>query len=300
MTSTFTYGKRATFALISRNLKLFFRDRLNVFFSLLGALILFLIYALFLGEMQVESVSQTLPEVAHEDVQFFVNSWMFSGIVTITTFTTGLGAFSTLVDDGQSGRFKDFLVSPARPHLLTLGYISSALVVSLLMSFAVLVLSVLYLGVSTGTWLSLVLLLRLAAITALCCAAFTALAAFMVSFVRTAGANAGLNTVVGTVMGFIAAAYIPVGAFPPAVANVASALPFGQAGMLLRREFTEPALGAVTSGNVEAASELRAMFGIDLTVGSWEVSSTYTVLALAAMFVVFTALAALRIRSRIR
>lgn len=287
-------------ALVRRNLRIFFRDKLNVFFSLLGALILFLIYALFLGEMQVQMVQDALPDVPKNDASFFVNSWMFSGIVTITTFTTGLGAFSTLVDDGQTGRFKDFLVSPTRPRTLTLGYIVSAMVVSLIMSFAVLALSIVYLGLSTEVWLGAEQILRLAGITALCCAAFTALGAFMVSFVRTAGANSGLNTVVGTVLGFIAAAYIPVGAFPAGVANVASALPFAQAGMLLRREFTEPALDALTSGNAEAAGEMRALYGIDLTAWSWQVSGTFVLLILVALFIGFTALAALRIRARIR
>ena len=40
-------------AILSRNLRLFFRDRMNVFFSLLSGLILFFLYTLFLSLIHI-------------------------------------------------------------------------------------------------------------------------------------------------------------------------------------------------------------------------------------------------------
>ena len=107
-----------------RNLRLYFRDRLNVFFSLLGALVLFLLYTLFLGNQQTTGLAETFPQASEEDIKGFVDAWMFAGIVGITAITTGLAAVTVIVDDTASGRFHDFLVSPIRRGQLGLGYLS--------------------------------------------------------------------------------------------------------------------------------------------------------------------------------
>jgi multidrug/hemolysin transport system permease protein len=287
-------------AIVVRNLRLFFRDRLNVFFSLLGAIILFALYTLFLGNLQTEGLASGFPDAETREVKAFVDSWMFAGIVLITTITTGLGALSVLVDDAQSGRFRDFLVSPIRRGQIVLGYLLAAVAVALLMSLIVLALSVLYLGVIDGLWLAPAALLRVTGIVVLCCAAFTALSALIVSGVRTAGAFSALATIVGTVLGFVAGAYIPVGSLPESVANVINALPFGQSGMLLRRDFTAESLSAVTGGIPQAEDALRQAYGIDAYVSDWLVPAGATVAILLVLTIVCTALAALRIRARIR
>ncbi|WP_404432249.1 ABC transporter permease [Microbacterium lacus] len=286
--------------IVLRNLRLFFRDRFNVFFSLLGAIVLFVLYTLFLSNLQTQALEQAFPDAPEGSVKAFVDSWMFAGIILLTTITTGLGALSVLVDDTQSGRFRDFLVSPIKRGQIVLGYMIAAVVVSLIMTFIVLVLSVIYLGLVDGVWLTADVLLRIAAISVLCCAAFTALSAFAVSFLNTAGAFSALATIVGTVLGFIAGAFIPVGSLPSGVANFINALPFGQAGMLLRREFTAETLPTMTGGVSLADEQIRATYGIDAFVGEWMVPASFAVGALVVLAIVSTVLAAVRIRSRIR
>lgn len=287
-------------AIVGRNLRLFFRDRLNVFFSLLGAVILFLLYTLFLGNLQTQGLADALPDASTGEVQAFVDSWMFAGIVLITTVTTGLGGLAVLVDDDQSGRFSDFLVTPLRRGQLVLGYLLSAVTVALVLSLFVLAISVVYLGVARGVWLSVPALVRSIGIVLLSCIAFTSLSALIVSFVRTSGAFSGLATIVGTILGFIAAAYIPIGVFPEAVASVVAALPFAQAGMLLRREFADGSLLAMTADVPEAREALRLQFGLDLRVGDWAVPGWVVLAILAAIAVACAALSARLTRSRIR
>lgn len=287
-------------AIVGRNLRLFFRDRLNVFFSLLGAVILFGLYTLFLGNLQTTDLAESLPGASTGEVQVFVDSWMFAGIVLITTVTTGLGGLSVLVDDDQSGRFRDFLVAPLRRGQLVLGYLLSAVLVAVLLSVLVLAISILYLGVVRGSWMSVPAVLRSLAIVVLACVSFTALSALIVSFVRTNGAFSGLATIVGTILGFVAAAYIPIGVFPAGVASVVAALPFAQAGMLLRREFADDTLAQMTAGVPEASEPLRAVYGLDLTIGDWAVPSWFVVAVLVVVAVVCTALSARLMRRRIR
>jgi len=291
---------RAVLAITGRNLRLFFRDPLNVFFSLLGALIVFLLYTLFLSNLQVLSIQQSAPGVAAGDIRAFVDAWMFAGIVAITTITTPLGAMSVFVEDAQSGRFRDFLVSPIRRGQLTLGYLLSALVIGVLLSLVVLLVATLYLGLLSGLWLEPLPLLASAGWIVLSVAGFTALWGFVVAFVRTSGAFAGLSTIIGTVAGFVAGAYIAIGLFPDGVREVVSALPFAQSAMLFRRELAAAPLEALVGGRAEATAALSDFYGITLAVGDWSVPVWFAALVMLLVAVVFTAAAAVRIRSRIR
>lgn len=286
--------------IVGRNLRLFFRDRLNVFFSLLSGLILFLLYTLFLGRLQVDGLSTMLPDASDSEIEAFIDSWMLSGIVLLTTVTSGIGALSTLVDDRATGRFADFLVAPIRRTHLVLGYLLSSVIVAIIMSTVILALTVGYLGLVRGVWLTVPAIATSFGVLVLCCAAFTALAAFGASFLRTTGAYSAFATVLGTILGFVAGAYIPVGSLPDGVASSINALPFAQGAMLLRRTFTHETLTAVTGGNVQATADLRDFYGIDLFVGSAEVSVWLAVGVLVLVAVGFAALSAGRIRALLR
>ncbi|WP_314502749.1 ABC transporter permease [uncultured Microbacterium sp.] len=291
---------RAVGSIVGRNLRLFFRDRMNVFFSLLGAIILFVLYTLFLARLQIDGLGETFPDASEQQIRAFVDSWMFAGIVMLTTITTGLGALSSLVQDGESGRFRDFLVSPVRPWQLVLGYLTAAVLVSILMSMLVVVLSILYLGIVDDFWLSPEAVARIVGITVLCSIGFTALSAFVVSFIRTSAAFSGLATVIGTVLGFVAGAYIPVGSLPEAVSSGINALPFAESAMLLRRQFTEGTLAPMVGENTAAAEGVREFYGIDALIGDYLVPAALAFGVLVTMALVFTLLSAARIRSRIR
>ncbi|WP_146360427.1 ABC transporter permease [Arthrobacter yangruifuii] len=282
-----------------RNLRLYFRDRLNVFFSLLGALVLFLLYTLFLGNQQTESLAESFPLASKEDIKGLVDAWMFAGIVGITAITTGLAAVNVIVDDTATGRFRDFLVSPISRGQLVLGYLLSTVVIALIMTTVVFAVSLAYLAAADSVVLTAGQVARTYGYLALSCAAFGALSAFIVTFVRSPGSFAALSTLVGTILGFAAGSYVPVGAFPEGVRNVVSALPFMQASMVVRQEMTAGPLDEVTD-QPEAVAQVQEIFGITAQVGDWDVPTGYVVFVLAAMVVVFILLAALRIRSRIR
>lgn len=283
----------------ARNLRLFFRDRLRVFFSLLGALIVFMLYTLFLANLQTNSITSAFPQADAADVRGFVDSWMFGGIVAMTAITTSLGALGVFVEDAESGRFRDFLVSPIRRGQLVLGYLLSTVVVALIMTVLVLIMSLVYLLVVDGVAIGALEIATTLGWIALASVAFAALWAFVTSFIRTTGAFSALATIVGTVIGFLAGAFIAVGLFPEAVRNVVNALPFAQTAMLMRRELAADTLSDLVGGQPDAIEELSAFYGITAFVGETEVTVPIVVALLVACAVVFTVLAAWRIRARI-
>lgn len=283
-----------------RNLRLFFRDPLNIFFSLLSALIVFLLYTLFLGNLQVDSIGRDVPGADPDQVRGFVDAWMFGGIVALSTMTTPLGALSVFMDDAASNRFRDFLVSPVRRGQLVLGYLVSAFLIAVMITAVVLVVALLYLWLVSGVVLGVVEVLGAIGWILLSTAGFTALWAFIVSFLRTSGAFSALSTIVGTVVGFVAGAYIAVGLFPEAVRATVSVLPFAQSAMLVRQQFTREPLSELVGGNQAAIDELNSFYGVTLSIGDWSIPAWFAVGVLVLMALVFTAIAAARIRSRIR
>jgi multidrug/hemolysin transport system permease protein len=286
--------------LARRNLRIFFRDRAGVFFSLLSALILIALYALFLGGLQVDNLAEKFPNTSDAEIQAFVDAWVFAGITMITTLTTGLAALSVFVEDSASGRFADFLVSPIRRASIIFGYMISSFVVALVMTAVVVIVSQLYTVLRGNAMMAPSNLLLTAGYVVVAAASFSALSGLVVTFLRSNSAFAALSTIVGTIIGFFAGAYIPAGTLPAGVVNVMNALPFAQAAMLLRQPFTDESAGVLTNGNPLAQTALDSFYGIAISVGDLEVTNGFALAELAALFAVFAALAALRLGRRIR
>lgn len=287
-------------ALTTRNLLRYIRDPLNVFFSLLGALIVFLLYTLFLGNLQVQSISASAPGSDPAEVKRFVDAWMFAGIVAITAMTTPLGAMSTFVEDAATKRFQDFLVSPMKRSQLVLGYLLSAFVIGVGMTVLVMLLSLVYMWLVGGVVLSVGAILLSLGWVVLSVAGFAALWSFIISFVTTQGAFAALSSIIGTVAGFVSGSYIAVGLFPDAVRDTVSALPFAQSAMLLRQSFTGDTLSALVGGQTEGIRALEQFFGITLMVGDWQVPVWFAAGVFVLLAIVFTWFASTRIHKRIR
>jgi multidrug/hemolysin transport system permease protein len=142
--------------LISRNLKLYFRDRSSVFFSLLGVLIIIGLYALFLGNIMVKD----LQNLAGEGARFLTDSWIMAGVLSVTTFTTTMGAFGAMVDDRSKKISRDFSAAPVKRSQLAAGYIISSFVIGVIMTIAAFVLAEIYIVAGGGKLLSIVPLFK--------------------------------------------------------------------------------------------------------------------------------------------
>ena len=131
-----------------RNLMVFFRDKSAVFFSLLSALIIVALYALFLGDTMTQGY-EAVPEV-----RALMDSWIVAGILAITSITTTMGAYGTMVDDRARKIEKDFHCSPLHKSSIAGGYILSAFLIGVVMTLVALVLGEVYIVATGGPWLS--------------------------------------------------------------------------------------------------------------------------------------------------
>lgn len=287
------------FTLARRHLAVFFRDRTAVFFALLSPLIMLVLYAFFLANVQVEELGEAFPHASADDINQFVSAWVFAGITMITTLTTGLAALTVFVEDRASGRFKDFAVSPITRRQLIVSYLLATFVVAAIMSIVVLALSQVYIGLTGGALLAGNLLPALGVVLLLC-AGFAALSSFVVTFIRSTGAFTSLSVIVGTGVGFLAGIYIQPGTLSAGVVNVINALPFSQAAALLREPFTEKAVTTLGQHG-EGVARLQEHYGIgSLAIGDSTLTLGNIVCIFVVLIVVFTLLGAWRLRQKVR
>ncbi|MDL2220473.1 ABC transporter permease [Eubacteriales bacterium OttesenSCG-928-N14] len=292
---------RLTLALARRNMKLYFRDKTSVFFSLLGALIVLLLYILFLSKVQADNIAAQLPMIPRVDIDNLINAWVIGGIISISTLTTALGTLGAMVDDNTKGIIKDFRTAPISRMQLMLSYLISGVLSSVLINCVLFVVAEGYLVFSGGTLLPFVDILKVLGLILLCCTSFTAISAFFVTLTKTPGAFGGLSTITGTLIGFLSGSYMPVGVFPQAVQTIIRAMPFSYSAALFRRIFTRIPASAVFANAPEAfRTEYELFWGIRVEAFGNELSVGTMLLFIALMGLVFFAFSVWRLSKRLK
>lgn len=273
--------------MIKRNLKVFFRDRAAVFFSLLAVFIIIGLYALFLGNVWMGD----LPE---KGGRLLIDSWLISGLLAVTSVTTTLGAFGIMVEDRAKRIAKDFYAAPVSRGRITIGYLSNVLIVGLIMSVLALALCEAYILLKGGEMLGLASLAEALGVILLSTLSSTAMMGLIVSFFKSQNAFAAVSTIVGTLVGFVAGIYLPVGTLPGAVQTLVKAFPVSHAAALLRQIIMQPPAAAVFAGApADAVSNFNEMMGVSFKIGDLAVTPLMSILFLAGSAILFYGLAML-------
>ena len=214
-----------------RNIKLYFRDKTSVFFSLLGVFIIIGLYVLFLGE-QIQGSIKDLP-----GARFLMDSWIMGGVIAVTSITTTMGAFGQMVDDKVKKNYKDIYASPLKRYKIVGGYLISSYVVGVIMSLVTFLLAEIYIVYGGGQVLPFNDILKAIGLILISVLASSSMIFFLVSFFKTSNSFATASTVIGTLMGFVMGIYIPIGALPSSVQGLIKAFPLSHSGTLLRQVF---------------------------------------------------------------
>lgn len=269
-----------------RNLRIFFRQKSNVFFSLMGVLIIIGLYVLFLGDVWVQNFSN-IP-----GVRPLMDSWIIAGIVSVTPVTTAMGALGLMVEDRTLHQTKDFMAAPVKRSQLVGGYLLSSCVVGFLLSVVALIIGEVYLVVGGSSLPSPILLLQILGILVLAVLASCALVFFLVSFFHSASAFSTATAVIGTLIGFLTGIYLPIGSLPVAVQWVVKCFPISHAGALLRQVMMTDTLSVSFAGAPQAAvNDFQALMGVTYTYGGYSAEPWLHILVLVGTAAVFFLLA---------
>ena len=233
-------------ALCVRSLRLYFRDKGAVFFSLLAVLIVFGLYTLFLGDVYTDSLSDL-----GAGAGLLVSAWTMAGMVAVASVNTAMAGLSTMVQDRENGVLSDFLVTPVSRGRILLGYAAAAFFIGVVMSLLTYGLAALYLmakGLAGAALFAPGRLLRV--VLAILATSFsnTAMLLFLCCLFRSGRAFSAAGTVIGTLSGFLTGVYLPIGQLPEAVQVLIKLFPTSHGAALLRQEMMAAQLDAVFLG----------------------------------------------------
>lgn len=272
---------------------------MTVFFSILAPVIILLLYVLFLGEMQAESILNVLqqhaPDMALEEAEIvaraIVNNWMISGVMGVSCITVALNANIVMVRDRQSGNVNDIISSPVKRWVLYLSYIISCFIITFCICLLVLMLSICYLAGTGG------LMMRFSDFLVILCVTVVSVlssAFFMVlicGFIKTTSALAAINGVFSAAIGFLIGAYLPFSMLPKYIQYIACFIPGTYSAGLFRNFF----MGGVINhleGKVpaETISKLLGDYSINLEFFGKTITAGWMVFGILISIAIFASL----------
>lgn len=251
--------------LIKRNLLNYIYDPSAVFFSFLSVLILVGVYILFLGTLQVNDIQFNVGEI--EGIRWLVNSWLLAGLLTVTSFTVPLSISSNMVGDLEKRVFDDFLVAPIKRSSIVLGYAISAFMIGVVMTSLTFLVGQVFLVFTGGEWLDVMSMGWIFVYILLSNAVFSSLSFLMISFIKSTASVNAVNTIIGTLLGFLAGIYVPFAAFSDSVANVLKLNPAAQMVVLFRDTLMQGPMEVVFK---DAPAQIQAnymrVYGVSLEI----------------------------------
>ncbi len=278
-------------SLTRRNCLVFLRDKGAVFFSLLSMLIVLMLMGIFLGNMNEETVVNLLQEYGgvrniSEDeahARELVLYWTLAGILIVNSVTVTLTVIGTRVADVSEGRLASLYSAPISRGLAALSYVASAAVIGIFMCTLTLGAALCYIAAAGGTMLSAGTLGQVFLLILLNVCVFAVIMYFFALFVKSSSAWSGAATVVGTLVGFVGAIYLPMGSLPPGVASVLKYIPVLHGASLLRKVCCEEALETAFAGTPgELLAEYSEYMGIQVKMGGETADFLFQALFLAA------------------
>ncbi len=276
-------------ALVKRNCISFFRDRTNVAFSLMAALIVVMLYLFVLRDMMISDY-QGLPGVDN-----LIDAWVLAGIMGIVSITSCMGALQTMNTDLVEGRDTDFRVTPVGGWRMAFSYILSTFVASMVFTAIIFVISLLFL-VAVGCPMSAfgvaaTFLLTIPSALSGCIIMYA-----LTSFIKSPGGFASFFSIVSVAIGFLTGIYIPMGSMPDGMQMLGTLMPATHMSSVFRQLLAGDALDASFAG-VDASS-FRLDMGFDLKLGDFVFDIPSSLLYVAAVSALFLLVSLILIKRR--
>ena len=241
-------------ALLKRNFILYFRNRSGVFFSLLGALISFLLYIIFLQKNLTDAWPQ-LP-----DNTKLLNNWLMGGTLAVTGITTSFTALTQMVQDRENQVDQDLFLTDLGSWGLQVSYLISSIIISFVMQvFMFAVMSLYFRESPVISYLPEITLIML--LSSLLSSVVNILLIYRFQSVDSLGK---LATIVGTASGFLVGTYIPIGVLPDFAQIIMKCTPATYIASLYRQILMKERLETAFTGNSSLLQEFQEKMGIQI------------------------------------
>ncbi len=272
--------------LTKRNCLVYARDRGAVFFSLLSMLIVLMLMGIFLGNMNQETITDLLTEYGgmrdleadKENARHLVQYWTLAGILVINAVTVTLAVMTTMVKDAAARKLESFYCTPVSKFCIAISYITSSVVLGMLLCLIPFAVALLYIAATGGELLSAVTILKLIGCIFLNVIIFSIIMYLAAALTKSVSAWSGMGTIIGTLVGFVGAVYLPMGQLPDKVGTVLKCLPILHGTALTRKLCCEDIVAKTFDGlPEEVVTEYNKAMGITIWMDEKILSSQFQV-----------------------
>ncbi len=268
------------FALMKRNIKIYFANKPGVVMSCFGALISFVIYIGFLQQNLVDSWQN----VSH--AKQLLDLWMLGGIVSIAGITTSFQALGQMVKDRESRAIDDMKLTNLTPISESMAYVASALIISCLMQVITFLVMAIYFSVVDKVNIQSTVYLPALGFMLLGAIGATLLNLVIVLFINSSTTFSRLSAVIGAAAGFMVATYMPYGTLSKTAQNIVKLFPSSYEAA----SFRSLLLNKLSQEDVpdEMRQKLIEYLGIHFKFGSHQLTNGDNVLVIIAMSLLLT------------
>lgn len=258
-------------AITERNILIYLRRKSNLLFSLLGAIIFFLSYILFLRQ----NILDSLGKVPHDNQ--LLDMWMLGALLTITAMTTSLSMMGQFVTDKNSNALLDLKISRTSFLRIFLGYFNAAMLISFVMQGIVFSICWSYFSLSERLPLSILIIGKVIINGLLTSVCVTGFACLVCTFIRNEATLRGINAAFGAGFGFLIGGYFPIGILSKTTQHIIQVCPLTYSVIWNRQLLMNPFWHAIQP---TTRRYLEKFFGVQMTVNGFQVTSKIIILVL--------------------
>lgn len=249
--------------LVQRNIALFLNNKLNIILSFASIPVVVSLYVFFLRDFLTNMVGQS--GVSSGYVQQLTDRLMFAGLLIVINTTTCFGIIQICVNDMGTGIRKDFLVAPVTPFSILSGYWITSMLVSCVFTLLTALGGEVFFTYQYGCTLPLFPQMKILMIMIFSSCINSGILLCFAHKLKSTTTFSTFANLYGTVIGFLAGAYLPYYFYPDWMKSMLLWFPPTQLTSIIRREYISVAENWADSRN--RPGFLKAVyenFGVEL------------------------------------
>lgn len=277
-----------------RNIKVYFSDKGMFLTSLITPAILLILYATFLSNVFQSTFVNAMPkgiELSKKLLNGLVKGQLVASLLSVSCITVAFCSNMLMVQDKVNENIKDLMITPTDKKTLVISYFLASFISTLIVNLFALILCLIYIA-SSGWFMNLtdvlLIILNVVILTLFGCV----LSSIINSFLSTQGQISVVGTIVSSMYGFIAGAYMPMSQFGAGLRKVLLYLPttYGTALMknsVMRGPFRE--LEKIVPGNIVNSLKKSLDIGLLFNGNVVEASIMYLIvlMTIVVLFAVY-------------
>lgn len=219
-----------------RNIKVYFSDKGMFFTSLITPAILLILYSTFLANVYKDAFISAIPDgiqISNKLLNGLVSGQLVGSLLSVSCITVAFCSNMLMVQDKVNGNLKDLIITPTDKKTLAISYFLASFISTLIVNLFALGLCLIYIAIN-GWFMNtndiLLIVLNVISLTLFGCI----LSSLINSFLSTQGQISAVGSIVSSMYGFIAGAYMPMSQFGTGLRNALLFLPTTYATALMK------------------------------------------------------------------